>query len=78
MNTRTSYQQTRLDGIAKGFGVDVEPAQHLTGQELDTWLDAAEDRLFDAGLRDLATMRVERERLAGMTVRERAEAHECN
>lgn len=66
MTTRTSYQQTRMDGLQRGFDVDLTPAQHLTGQELDAWLNAAEDRLFDAGLRDLATMRVERERLAGL------------
>ena len=59
---RTSYQQTRMDGLAKSFGVDTAPAQHLTGQELDTWLNAAEDRLFEEGLRDLLAMKAERER----------------
>lgn len=72
MTTRTSYQQARLDSMAKGFGVDVEPAQHLAGVDLDTWLNAAEDRLFDAGLRDLATMRTERAEWAQLTVRKRA------
>ena len=59
---RTSYQQTRMDGLQKGFNVDMTPAQHLTGQALDQWLDAAEDELFAAGLKDLAEMRAERER----------------
>ena len=62
MTTRTSDQQARMDALQRGFGVDVAPAQHLTGQELDTWLNAAEDRLFEEGLQDLAAMRAERER----------------
>ena len=72
MNTRTSYQQARMDGLANGFGVDTAPAQHLAGVELDTWLNAAEDRLFEDGLRDLATMRTERAEWAQLTVRQRA------
>lgn len=59
---RTEYQIIRLAGLQMGFGVDVAPALHLTGQELDTWLNAAEDRLFEEGLQDLAAMRAERER----------------
>ena len=59
---RTTYQQTRMDGLQKGFNVDMAPAQHLTGQELDAWLNAEEDRLFEEGLKDLAAMRAERER----------------
>ncbi len=72
MTTRTEYQLVRLAGLQMGFGVDVSAALHLTGQELDTWLNAAEDRLFDAGLRDLATMRTERAEWAQLTVRQRA------
>ena len=59
---RTEYQQARMDDLAKSFGVDLTPAQHLTGQELDTWLNAVEDILFAQSLRDLEVMRVERER----------------
>ena len=59
---RTTYQQTRMDGLQKGFNVDMAPAQHLTGQALDQWLAAAEDRLFEAGLADLLAMKAERER----------------
>ena len=62
MTTRTSDQQARMDGLQRGFDVDVTPAQHLTGQELDAWLNAEEDRLFEEGLQDLAAMRAERER----------------
>ena len=59
---RTTYQQTRMDALQKGFNVDMAPAQHLTGQALDQWLDAAEDELFAAGLQDLREMKQERER----------------
>ena len=59
---RTTYQQTRMDGLQKGFNVDMAPAQHLSGQALDQWLAAAEDRLFEAGLADLLAMKAERER----------------
>ena len=62
MTERTTYQQTRMDGLQKGFDVDMAPAQHLTGQALDQWLAAAEDRLFEAGLADLLAMKAERER----------------
>lgn len=59
---RTSEQQARMDGLQKGFGVDTAPAQHLSGRGLDAWLNAAEDRLMDECLKDLRTMRAERER----------------
>lgn len=62
MTERTTYQQTRMDGLQKDFNVDMAPAQHLTGQALDQWLAAAEDRLFEAGLADLLAMKAERER----------------
>lgn len=62
MTTRTSDQQARMDALAKSFNVDTAPAQHLTGQELDSWLNAAEDRLFEEGLQDLRAMKQERER----------------
>ena len=62
MTERTTYQQTRMDGLQKGVDVDMAPAQHLTGQALDQWLDAAEDELFAAGLQDLKEMQIERQR----------------
>jgi hypothetical protein len=62
MTERTTYQQTRMDGLQKGFNVDMTPAQHLNGQALDQWLAAAEDELFAAGLQDLREMKQERER----------------
>ena len=60
--THTAYQQTRMDGLQRGFDVDMTPAQQLEGKALDAWLNAAEDRLFEEGLQDLAAMRAERER----------------
>lgn len=60
--TRTSDQQTRIASLQKGFDVDMTPAQQLEGKALDAWLNAAEDRLFEEGLQDLAAMRAERER----------------
>jgi hypothetical protein len=60
--THTEYQRTRLESMAKSFGLDVSEAQHLSGQALDQWLDAAEDELFAAGLQDLREMKQERER----------------
>ena len=59
---RTSYQQTRMDGLQKGFNVDMAPAQHLTGQALDQWLNSTEDELFAKGLQDLKEMQIERQR----------------
>lgn len=59
---RTEYQIVRLAGLQVGFGVDVSEALHLTGQELDAWLNSTEDRLMAECLVDLAEMRAERER----------------
>ena len=59
---RTTYQQTRMDGLQMGFGVDVSAALNLTGQELDTWLNSTEDELFAKGLQDLKEMQIERQR----------------
>ena len=58
MTERTTYQQTRMDGLQKDFNVDMAPAQHLSGQALDQWLDAAEDELFAAAMMELVSMRV--------------------
>jgi hypothetical protein len=60
--THTAYQTARMASLQRGFDVDVTPAQQLTGQELDDWLNAAEDRLFEDGLQDLRAMKQERER----------------
>lgn len=62
MTTHTEYQRVRLDSMSKSFGIDVAPAQHLTGQELDAWLNATEDELFAKGLQDLKEMQIERQR----------------
>ena len=63
MNTdHTQYQRTRLESMAKSFGLDVSEAQHLSGPELDAWLSSAEDELFAKGLQDLKEMQIERQR----------------
>ena len=58
---QTAYQQIRLEGLAKGFGIDIQPAQNLSGQALKDWLNAAEDVLFSECLNDLAAMKQERD-----------------
>ena len=35
-----------LRRLSLEFGVDVAPAEGLTGAALDMWIDAAEDELF--------------------------------
>ncbi len=55
---QTAYQQIRLEGLAKGFGIDVEPAQSLSGPELDRWIDAVEDEWFTAAMQDMCSQRV--------------------
>ena len=55
---QTAYQQIRLEGLAKGFGINVEPAQNLSGPELDRWIDSAEDEWFAAAMMELASQRV--------------------
>ena len=54
---QTAYQQIRLEGLAKGFGIDVEPAQSLSGPELDRWIDAVEDEWFTAAMMDMCSHR---------------------
>ena len=54
---QTAYQQIRLEGLAKGFDIDVEPAQHLSGEALDAWLNQAGDEWFLAAMMELASQR---------------------
>ncbi len=61
MPTPTNYQQTRLDGMQKGFGLNVEPAQSLSGPELDRAIDRAEDEWFTAAMMDMCSMRSARQ-----------------
>ena len=39
--------QITLQALTLQFGVDIAPAQGLHGSELETWLNQAEDSLFD-------------------------------
>lgn len=58
---QTAYQKIRLEGLAKGFDIDVEPAQNLSGPELDRWIDNAEDEWFVAAMQDMCSMRTARQ-----------------
>lgn len=42
----TEEMQITLARLANEFGVNVVPAAGLRGQELQTWLEQAEDELF--------------------------------
>ena len=46
MTDKTSLQALMLRRLSLEFGVDVAPAEGLTGAALDMWIDAAEDELF--------------------------------
>ena len=46
MTDKTSLQTLMLRRLSLEFGVDVAPAEGLTGAALDMWIDAAEDELF--------------------------------
>lgn len=43
--TRESAQRTTLEAFARE-GIDIAPAKDLTGSELDAWIDATEEELF--------------------------------
>ena len=46
MTDKTSLQALMLRRLSLEFGVDVAPAEGLTGAALDMWIDATEDELF--------------------------------
>ena len=46
MTDKTSLQALMLRRLSLEFGVDVAPAEGLTGAALDMWIDAAADELF--------------------------------
>lgn len=58
---KTAYQLAHLRNLSNGFGIDVEPAQSLSGPELDRWIDAAEDEWFTAAMQDMCSMRSARQ-----------------
>lgn len=41
-----------LKTLKKDFGVDVTPAQQLSGPELDKWLEKTEDKVFESEFKD--------------------------
>ena len=54
---RTDYQRIHLENLRDGFGIDVEPAQHLSGDALTQWLNDVEDAWCDAALKERADSR---------------------
>ena len=52
MTDKTSLQALMLRRLSLEFGVDVAPAEGLTGAALDTWLYQAEDDLFERLIAD--------------------------
>ena len=46
MTDKTSLQTLMLRRLSLEFGVDVAPAEGLTGAALDMWIDAADEALF--------------------------------
>jgi hypothetical protein len=45
-------QHIMLERLRLEFGVDVAPAEGLTGAALDTWIERAEDALFERLIAD--------------------------
>ena len=41
------HQQITLDTLRLSFGVDITPAEGLNGQDLDEWIERAEDDVFE-------------------------------
>lgn len=54
----TDYQRLMLDRLRDDFGVDVSSAELLDGADLDAWIFAQEDAVFE---RLHAELRAQRE-----------------
>lgn len=48
----TELQTIMLRRLGAEFNVDVAPAEGLTGAALDTWIERAEDALFERLIAD--------------------------
>ena len=48
----TELQTIMLRRLSAEFNVDVTPAESLTGAALDTWIERAEDALFERLIAD--------------------------
>ena len=63
MKTQIQEQNERFEAVAaitlktlqQGFGVDIAPAAQLKGEDLEKWLQAAEDRVFEQQLAEMKT-----------------------
>jgi nicotinamide mononucleotide (NMN) deamidase PncC len=45
--TKTTFQVLHLERLSTLFGVDVTPAESLSGGDLEAWMTQVEDQLFD-------------------------------
>lgn len=59
-----AVQRLALETLRRDFGVDVAPAAGLRGQELATWLEQAEDAVFEREHAELRAQRTYRPRPA--------------
>lgn len=59
--TTTAYQAIMLRRLDKEFGVDVEPAKELSGQQLDAWIEAQSDELFEREFAEFKAQRAEQQ-----------------
>ena len=55
------YDAAVLRSLRERFGVDVSPAEGLTGPELQAWLYRAEDELFERLRAELGAQTADRE-----------------
>ena len=55
------YDAAVLRDLKERFGVDTSPADALTGQELQAWIDAADEALFLRLMAELAAQTADRE-----------------
>jgi hypothetical protein len=44
---KTPFQVLHLERLSTLFGVDVTPAESLSGEDLEAWMTQVEDDLFD-------------------------------
>lgn len=49
---KTSLQVLHLERLSALFGVDVNPAESLSGEDLEAWMRQVEDDIFSGFWRD--------------------------
>jgi len=53
----TSFQKIMLESLKNGFGIDIEPANNLSGERLDEWIRKTEDETTIRLLSELREVR---------------------